>query len=83
MTGQEASPRTLWVALEHELVQADPRRLAALGRDQESWSRVRDELNGLIAGSLRQWWELYWRAAMNGLLGSEAKRWMVQVQPPR
>jgi hypothetical protein len=62
-------------------VQADPRRLAALGRDQESWSRVRDALNGLIAHSLRRWWELYWRAAINGLLGPSALRWVWQVAP--
>jgi hypothetical protein len=73
------SPSELWEAMHHELLQRRPDLLKRLATPEPDWRATRQEMNQIIAESLKGWCELIARAWMTGVFGDQAKQWAPQL----
>ncbi|WP_433261544.1 hypothetical protein ACQPZF_27110 [Actinosynnema sp. CS-041913] len=75
----EPSPRELWTMTETMVWENDPTLLATAGGPGFAQSRTR--VNGIINASIARWRELYFRAWITGVLGSDARQWSAYLDP--
>lgn len=75
------SPADLWELMQRQLQDARPEAYTLLGQAdgyEQALTLMRDELRT----ALHDWWMLYVRAAMHGVFGDRAKRWLSNRTPP-
>jgi len=72
-------PRELWEAVERSVWEKDPAILMTLATPE--FEQSVKKINNAIAESIRAWWELYYRAWIQGVIGSLGKQWSAQLAP--
>ncbi|MEV8440773.1 hypothetical protein AB0425_25635 [Actinosynnema sp. NPDC051121] len=73
------SPRELWDATDNLVWKSDPALLQTVGGPGFAQSRAR--VNAIISASIARWRELYFRAWITGVLGSDARQWSAYLTP--
>jgi hypothetical protein len=75
----EPAPRELWEDVERAVWKGNDGRLAKPGGPRFNEARL--EINNRIADSIDGWWELYFRAWINGVMGPHARQWSARLRP--
>lgn len=75
------SPQALYEKLELEIWKREG-LIGKLGKGQAAWDAALASGNQVLRSSLLQWWTLYSRAAMHGVLGARAKKWFSTGEVP-
>ncbi|MFE9751643.1 hypothetical protein ACFYOT_42645 [Saccharothrix saharensis] len=73
------SPRELWDATDNLVWNSDPALVATVAGPDFAQSRKR--VNAIIIASIQRWRELYFRAWITGVLGSDARQWSAYLAP--
>jgi hypothetical protein len=77
------APAKMWDQLIDAAFFSRPDLQPLLGKDDESWRRLRQETNALLLASISTWQELYARAWAHGVCGAEAKGYGLQLLATR
>lgn len=75
------SPRGLFESLELEIWKREG-LVGHLGKGQHAFDAALAQSNLVLRSSLLRWWDLYYRAALHGVLGPRAKQWFSTESPP-
>ncbi|MCP2273968.1 hypothetical protein LV75_006500 [Actinokineospora diospyrosa] len=73
------SPRDLWTRTDLLVWESDPALLATVGGP--GFAQARTQVNGIISASITRWRELYFRAWITGVLGTDARQWSAYLDP--
>ncbi len=81
-TQPEPAPEHLWRKVEDVAIAADPDSEGIVADlSGPGFDKGRQRINRALADSLDRWHELYYRAWTHGVIGDEAKRYAVALNP--